>query len=250
MIYIQIHILLYNMKLIQCFILFNLFIVNCLYLTQYQYKTIRKLIDNPSINEMQKNKLKNILYFSFEKWAIKRGFEFKKKHNYKLNDVSNEEIIMYCKLGLYKSIKKYNGNSSFTYFSNIYINHELYKIITEKYASSIIPKSQRIKNKKSFTNNEIIQYNKLLNTQFIDYNNKYNFYNKNDENSQINNIILSEEKQNLWMKINSLEPFSRRIFHLKYDINFNNIRTIKEIAKLMMCSEEYIRIKSMRKLLK
>ena len=113
------------MKLIQCFILIHLFIVNCLYLTQNQYKTVRKLINNPSINEIQQNKLKNILYFSFTQWAIKYGFEFKQKHYYKMKDVSNEEIIMYCKLGLYKAIQKYNGNSSFIYFSNIYINHEL-----------------------------------------------------------------------------------------------------------------------------
>lgn len=236
------------MTLKSCFILFSLFyllVANCLYLTQPQFKVVKKLINNPNMNEAQKNKLKSILYFSFENWAIKYGFEFKKKHSYKLKDVSNEEIKMYSKLGLYKAIKKYNGNSSFIHFSNIYINHELYKIITEKYSSSVIPKSKRIKNKNLFTKEEIIQYNKLLNTKLINYDNLQfnNIYNKNNKNSQIDKIILNEERENLWSKINSLEPFSRRIIHLKYDVDFNNIRTIKEIAKLMMCSEEYIRIK-------
>ena len=42
-------------------------------------------------------------------------------------------------------------------------------------------------------------------------------------------------------KINNLAPFSKRIMYLKYDKDFNKIRSNKIISHLMCCSEENIR---------
>jgi hypothetical protein len=96
------------------------------------------------------------------------------------------------------------------------------------------------------SNDEIIKYTKLLNTiiiysdytwqlEKICYNNKYN-----DNNLiNINNKFKLEEIINT---INlSLTPFLKRIFYLKYDIDFKTIRSNKNIANLMCCSEECIR---------
>ena len=48
--------------------------------------------------------------------------------------------------------------------------------------------------------------------------------------------------QPIWQKIETLEPMKKRIFHLKYSHDFDKIRSNREIASLMGCSEEYIRV--------
>jgi hypothetical protein len=45
----------------------------------------------------------------------------------------------------------------------------------------------------------------------------------------------------MWGKINNLDSFSKRIIYLKYDFDFNKIRSNKHIGQLMCCSEENIR---------
>ena len=62
---------------------------------------------------------------------------------------------------------------------------------------------------------EIIQNNSLLGRSLLKYLRAENIYN--------------------------LEPFSKRIMYLKYDIEFNKIRSNKIIAVLMCCSEENVR---------
>jgi hypothetical protein len=47
----------------------------------------------------------------------------------------------------------------------------------------------------------------------------------------------------IWNVINNFDPFTKRVYQLKYDYEFNKIRTNKEIALLMACSEEYVRQK-------
>lgn len=51
-------------------------------------------------------------------------------------------------------------------------------------------------------------------------------------------MYLSYEK---WDKINNLNSFTVKIFSLKYDFEFNKLRSNKNISNLMCCSEEYIR---------
>jgi hypothetical protein len=47
----------------------------------------------------------------------------------------------------------------------------------------------------------------------------------------------------IWNIINNFDPFTKRVYQLKYDYEFNKIRTNKEISVLMSCSEEYVRQK-------
>jgi hypothetical protein len=49
----------------------------------------------------------------------------------------------------------------------------------------------------------------------------------------------------IWENINNLDPFSKRIIYLKYDIDFNKVRSNKIISELMCCSEETIRKKNL-----
>jgi len=207
------------------------------------FKILNRILENPLCN---RDKSEKILYKYFEKWAISKAYEFKKLHKYKCSNILIDDLIIGSKFGLLKSVRKYNGKSLFTNYANIYIKSELLKILTSYFAASPIPKSYRIKSKKNMSNDDIIIYKKLINTKIISgdytlqlekicYNNKYN------DNSvvNINNKFKLEEIIN---KLNlSLTPFLKRIFYLKYNIDFKTIRSNKDIAKLMCCSEEYIR---------
>jgi hypothetical protein len=119
----------------------------------------------------------------------------------------------------------------------------LKKALTDSYSLSILPKSIRIATKKNLTEIEKEQYKNLLtvetrsNVVYL-YNNKqetpldvYNKYKKYGE---------------IWNKINELDPFIKRCMYLKYDYEFEEIRSSKQVAELMCCSEETIRTQLMK----
>lgn len=227
-------------------IFMNLFIVNSLYLTYQQMSSINNLIKNNNLNYEERTILNNVLYLSYEKWAIKQAINFKNFHTYKCKNIHKDELVLSSKIGLFKSIKNYNGNSSFTYFSKIYIKSELLKMLTCHYSLSPLPKKIRIKSKQNYSNDKMVEYKKQLNIKLIDYSNNWQFdkiYNKKD-NANIEILNKYEVFQNikqLWERIDKKDPFIKRIFNLKFDYEFNTIRSNKQISELMCCSEENIR---------
>jgi DNA-directed RNA polymerase specialized sigma subunit len=207
---------------------------------------IKNLIKKKNMNIYQRDKINKILYNYYENWAIKQALEFKKLHYFKCKNLNKDDLIVSSKFGLFKAIKNYNGNSSFIYFSSIYIKGELLKTLTSHFSFSIVPKTYRITNKQNFSKNELIEYKNNLSPTLIGYSEYWRFDKINDniyynENKLLNKINSFEKYKNLWDKINSLEPFSMRTFHLKFDEEFNIIRSNKEISILMCCSEETIR---------
>ena len=227
---------------------------NSLYLTRLQYNSIINLIKNPLTNSMEREKINLILYSAYEKWAIKKSLEFKKKHQYKCRDINQEELILSGKMGLFKSIRKYNGKYNFIVYSSIYIKGELLKLLTDHYALSILPKSYRKTNKTNLTTVERNTYKKLLTTNVVSsqIDNNYQLINESqhwyfDKHNRIlqekivDNLIEREKTNAIWNKINSLNPITRQIYHLKFDAEFNKIRSNKEVAELMCYSEENVR---------
>jgi len=230
------------------FNLLNLLILSqCLHLTKYQFNLINNLIKNNNLSITKREIINKILFCAFEKLSIKKAIEFKKYHYYKCKDININDLIISSKFGLFKSIKKYNGNSNFIYFSNIYIQSELLQTLTKHFSLSLIPKKLRIKNKTNYSPLEIKNYKKLLNTRLVSNSNQWQFDKLKTINIDLNNInsldklALYEYNVEFWNKINSLSPFHKKILHLKYDFEFNKIRTNKLISELMCCSEENIR---------
>lgn len=220
-------------------------------LSNTQYIQLIKLKNSPLIPYHDKQKINLVFYKQFEKYAIKIAIEFKKMHRHKCKNIFTNEIIFASKIGLYKAVQKFNGSSPFTEFCKIYIHSELYKLLTDTYSLSVLPSSYRKTSKSNLTTLEKIRYKKLLNPSFS--NNEYQFNTNNvlkntniDENS---NDILDKYNQLekiriIWSIIdNTLDPFSKRVMHLKYDYLFNKQRTNKHVAILMGCSEEYVRKK-------
>jgi RNA polymerase sigma factor (sigma-70 family) len=209
--------------------------------------SIVNLIKKQSLNLEQREKINKILYLSYEKWAIKKALDFKKFHNFKCTNINKQDLILSSKMGLFKSINKYNGNSSFIYFSEIYIKSELFKTLTNHFSLSIIPKNIRNKSKKDFSNQELLEYNKLLQPTYISHQNNWQFNKifglKTEEFSD--KFLKDEAKLELikkvWKIVDELKPFKKKIFYLKYDFELNKIKSNKQIAELMCCSEEHIR---------
>jgi hypothetical protein len=114
-----------------------------LHLNGYQIKMINNLLKNPDLRSLDREKINSVLYIAYEKFAIKKALEFKSVHKYKCTNMQKEEIILSSKIGLFKAIQKYNGKYDFINYATIYINSELFRLLTDKYSLSSLPKSYR-----------------------------------------------------------------------------------------------------------
>ena len=88
------------------------------HLNSYQMNLINKLVQNPILSNKERETVNNILYKAYEKWAIKQAINFKLLHKYKCDNIKTEELIFYSKIGLFKSIQKYNGKYNFINYSS------------------------------------------------------------------------------------------------------------------------------------
>lgn len=226
------------------YLLIKLFVLTkCLHLSKEQFYLINNLIKNKNLNLNQRKIINKIVYLSFEKLSIKKAIEFKKYHYHKCKNIMLDDLIISSKYGLFKSILKYNGQSNFIYFSDIYMKSELLKTLTSHFSSSLIPKKIRKKNKSNYSKLELKYYNKRLQTRIIDYSNQWQFdkLKVKNNNNIFNELELLEYNTEFWKKINILPPFLKQIFNLKYDYEFNKIRSNKKISELLCCSEENVR---------
>ena len=208
------------------------------HLSPVKHKIINKLIRSNNISTSTRNKLNKLLYLGYEKWALKNAYNFKKRHVYKCLRIPTQELIQYARCGLYKSILNYNGNSNFTNYAEIYVNSELKKALTDSYSLSILPKSIRIATKKNLTEIEKEQYKNLLTVETRS--NVVYLYN-NKQETPVDVYDKYKKYGEIWNKINELDPFIKRCMYLKYDYDFKEIRSSKQVAELMCCSEETIR---------
>ena len=229
------------MKKILLFFIY-LFYVAYSYILKNQFQLINKLIQHPKLQPDQREKINLVLYKSYEKWAIGRAKLFKEKHYFKCNKISLSELSLYSKVGLYKSILKYNGKADFNYFASLYIDFECKKALTDAYSLSSLPKKIRVQSKKNMNQDEINAYKKLL---FIDsYSDVRHLYQKNQDlpNNCIENYYLYDRINTIWMFIeDNLSPFEIRIMKLKYNYFFTEQKNNMVIAELMCCSRETVR---------
>ena len=224
------------------------------YLNNQQWDRIQKIIQHNETPINIKNKVNQIIYHSYEKWAINQAYKFKFFHRYKSRNIQIEDFILSSKVGLYKSIQKYNGKTNFVMYSKKYIQGELYKCLTEFHGITSITKSQRRK-KKVFTNKiERKKYRKQTQSSLISYSDYWRFdkirlYLENEQSDILEKYIQREKHQNLWINIynnsnnrnSSTKTFSERAFSYKYDYDFIPIRSNLQISRLMGCSEEWVR---------
>jgi hypothetical protein len=213
-------------------------------LNNNQILIINNLIQNPHLKSQEREKINLILYKAYEKFAIKKAMDFKMLHKFKCTDIKKDELILVSKIGLFKSIQKYNGKHDILYYSSIYINSELLKLLTEKYSLSILPKKYRSKSKIALSKTELTMYKKLLNVNLSGLYEKWqiDLIFTNNENILDKLHEKYEEIEKIRLLYNMLTPFTKRILYLKYYLYQNKILSNKYVADLMYCSEETIRI--------
>lgn len=209
------------------------------YLTTNQWILIDKILLNPNTTDYMKKKIHIIIHKYYDQWAFTQAYRFKLLHKYKCQHISTIELYNYASYGLYKSIKKYNSNykNYFVNYAKVYVHSELLKGLTDLYPTSQIPKSERKKGysnvKKQFKQIQLVGENDWI-------------YDKIDviklkENVPKDSELLDDEYFSLWLLINQLSGFQKRIMFLKYNYYLDKIRSNKEVANLMCCSEELVR---------
>lgn len=220
-------------------LLFILCIHTYAYLQPHNLQRISSLIQNPNLQKDQRHVLNKLLYVNFQDWAARKAMDFKYKHYHKCKRIPLDELILYSKKGLYKSILNYNGSSNFLTYSNFYVDGEIKLALTHSYSLSKLPKRVRSKSKKNMNETELYHYKQLLNTEVHSEINHWTA----TKISILDHYESLEKYRDAWDLINSQEPFIKRVMYLKYDYDFKVLRSNKRVALLMCCSQEYVRKK-------
>lgn len=212
-------------------------------LSKTQWREMHTLLVHPAITPMMRKKLNSVIYTSFENWAIKKAYEFKALHRYKCRGITAHELSIYACKGLldatarYNPYHVYNSTWPFLTFANMYVRSNLYKGLTDLHPLSKIHKRERIKRK----HERYTEINKrALNTKFVGKDDWLFEKNKIEERHH-HPIFVRDEYVRFWNAINQLPPSLRKIMHLKYSFEFDQIRSNRHIAELMACSEEHVR---------
>lgn len=208
-----------------------------LYLNKQNQNSLFNLIRHPKLTIYQRTKINTVLLYCYKNWAIKQAYLFKMKHKYKCKRISTGELTLSSIFGLYKSTLKYNGHGSFTNFATFYVKSELLKTLTQSYSMNTISKYERSKSKNETNRLDISNNNFIFASHDEEW--KYSRQKYTDEN--LDKVCYFDKMREVWEKIYKYDAFTVRIFALKYDNEFNTIRTNKVISLLMCCSEEYVR---------
>jgi RNA polymerase sigma factor (sigma-70 family) len=234
--------------IIYIFLLFNVSVINTLYLNKIQQTAIIDLIKNNKLSIIEREKINNILFEAYKDCAHKKASFFKHLHKYKCRNININDLISASEVGLMKATIDYNGNSSFYYYSSLHIKNELLNTLTEHNSISGISKTTLRKgfsqktpkfslNKYYLMQNKLnVIYESITNPMFL------NTISMLNRNNVLDDIIQKEEHEQLWNDVlsNLPTPLMREIFKLKYDKEFKIIRSTKEISKIIGYSQNHI----------
>ena len=224
------------------------------HLSKISQQRIKHIIQHPGTTPEMREVIDNILFSSYKDFAMKKAMQFKYSHKYICKNIRKDDLFSCAYLGLYKGIKKFNGNSTFVKYIDLYMTHELQKCISKSIPINALPKTYFKKKKNSQEYKKL--FNVYLNPIHIGFDNYFmenTLY--NDIYSNGNRWIGIEDQlvyqKKIWGKINELPEFQRKIMHCKYSVCFETLRTNREIAEIMNCSAQTIgvNIKQIRKTL-
>ncbi len=205
-------------------LLFVVPIINC-YLNKNSWTIIKSMKVKYSQPFIQ-DKLNKIIYNNYQKLSFSKSISFKNKHYRKCKAIPLMEVNQWANTGLLEAINNYDysRNTNFGNFAGKYIHGALHTGLTNQYSINKIPKYKRRRKNKIEKELPILHPNYYLykSKHVIDYESKH-------------------QNEELWYKINQCDKKIRRIFYLKFDPEFNKIRSNKHVAELMCYSEEHVR---------
>jgi len=219
------------------FICGNIFGLKILSRSQWNY--LERKIQSPDTTISMNEKICIILFQQHIPLVLSLTKQFIGFHRYKCKNVSKNDLLSYAYDSLYAACVKYKGNSNFVKYATIYINGALYKGLTIHYPINKLPKNER--RKKYSDSEEMSIYQDIYDRRNIYLGNKDILHRNKDKNHYLSLPEYYDKCGIIWNKIDQLSPVEKRCFQLKFDYEFNKIRSNKHIAELMCYSEETIR---------
>lgn len=187
----------------------------------------------PDIPPRTRHLFEAILYRRYEGWAIKIGSNFKKQHMYKCKHIPYHEMSIYSRIGLLNAIRRYQPTKDTALFHLYAVHHirgQLYKGMTD--LSPITNVSKKMLRNAGTIYQRAHHHSGLLNNQHSGLLN----------NQPHTSAAHTNDSAKLWEHIEeTAEPFTRRCITYKFDYDFNTIRSNREVAYVMSCSEETVR---------
>lgn len=217
-----------------CILIFILLLssVLALHLSPEQMYSVRGLLLKSRLSLAQKTSVQKLLYKTHEKWAIKKAVEFKQLHRYKCADISTDEVVLCAKMGLFRSSRNYNGSTGFTKYADIYVKSELLRFMSARIATNVLYITSKTDPNKSGPP----KYQAML-----DRIESHPELASNPADTSRQHKQYMSMCDYMWQHINKQDAFTWRVFCYKYDYDFTQIRSNKQVAELMCCSEETVR---------
>jgi len=213
------------------------------HLNKIAQQRIKHIIQHPGTTPEMRETIDKILFDSYKDLAAKKARQFKHAYKYICKNIRTDDLLSCAYFGLYKGIKRFNGNDTFVKYIELYIKSELQKCMSKSIPINALPKTY-FKQKKTSE-----EYKKLysvhLNPIHIGFDNHFM------ENTQYNDLYSNGNRwmhveedflyqKKIWEKINQLPEFKMKIMHRKYSVCFETLHTNREIAETMNCSAQTI----------
>ena len=208
--------------LIQCCVGFKL-------LSLTQYKDLQYYVSSNKTTPSMRKKAQCILFHRHLPLVYSKVSNFRSFHRRKCKHIVKDDLLFYGYKGLYNCVQNYNGRSNFVKFASIYINGALYTGLT---AHTPISKQSKKERGKAYIRNYNDDNHKNI------YLNTRDYLKTNIHHQKFDHFYNYAK---IWKFVDTLPPFSRRLFHYKFDFWLEKKRTNAHIAELMCCSEEWVR---------
>lgn len=215
-------------------------------LTKTQLKHITNILNNPNSPVEIREKTKAILVHYHDKWLHKQVHEFAKKN--KFSSEFRKELYESAKIGLFKSLRKYNASMPLHRYAEKFIFYEFTISITKQKPLGYLSHYYRYIKKVNITepifvgNDNEFLYNEISEKR------KDKLLFSLDKDGNVYEI--NEERRKIHSLIEKLSPKEKRMFYYRYDNEtLDVIRTIGHVCELCGIHYETYRPK-MRKIIK
>ena len=215
-------------------------------LTKTQLKLITKILNNPNSPVEIREKTNAILVHYHDKWLHKQVHDFAKKN--KFSSEFRKELYESAKIGLFKSLRKYNASMPLHKYAEKFIFYEFTVSITKQKPLGYLSHYYRYIKKVNIT--EPI---------FVGNDNEF-LYNEISEKRKDKRLFsldkhgnvyeINEERRKIHSLIEKLSPKEKRMFYYRYhNETLDVIRSIAHVCELCGIHYETYRPK-MRKIMK
>jgi len=200
------------------FVLFILNVIVSAYIRPSAWAKVRMILKHPRATNVMKREIQMHIFEAYKEWSKYYGVNKYKKRIY-AGQIQKGDIEIYALIGLWKAIDHYDPSYPFYTYAKQCIHWSLYKGIRQMAPISNISFHKRLR----------MPYAPSTTLLFDEY----------KEVAQIHNTMEPfDEEATLESSTNAS---TKRMFHYKYNNKMQKIRSNKEIAQLMCCSEETVR---------